>query len=407
MSAPPSVAADSARLRAMERLARLPAWVGVLAAALATALMVWAHPNMQIDTHVYRRGAEVLLAGTDRLYEQPYGDLPFTYPPIAAAFFLPLALPIPVAAFLLIAAGVAAIWRLTWIVLDVLRPGERGLVHAQVAAVLLPLAVLSEPLYKTFSYGQINLILAWLVAEDLLRLHRGRFGGVLLGIATLIKLTPAAFFLVVLLRKDVASMVRGVGTILAGIAVGFAVMPSSSRAFWTSMSQASDRVGDPAYFLNQSMKGVLARLGYGAGGVWLVVVLAVISVTAWTVWVALRADRDVPAVLATAVCALMISPVSWSHHWVWTWPLLVWAFAAHDARPGPRTATVAGLWALAIYTYPFWWAVPHDPDWASVPWWQMLLADTYVVLGLGTVIMFGWRAARVHRSAASRAPSAQ
>ena len=379
---------------------RVPGWGAAVAAGVALLLMVWCHPNMQIDTLVYRRGAQVLLAGTDRLYEQPYGDLPFTYPPIAAVLFLPLALPIPIAAFALIATGVAAIWRITWLTLDALRPDERSLDHARLAALVLPLAVLAEPLYKTFSYGQINLLLAWLVAEDLLRGHRGRFGGVLLGIATLVKLTPAAFFLVVLLRRDVGSMLRGIGTIVLGVVAGFVLMPQSSRIFWTNLSGASDRVGDPAYFLNQSLKGALARLGLGAGPVWVGACLVVLAVTAWAVHVALRAGRDVPAVLATGFCALLVSPVSWSHHWVWTWPLLVWAFAAHHARPGPKTVAAVVAWVVAVFGYPFWWAVPHDPDWAQVPWWQHLLADTYVLLGIGTILMFGWRAARLHRASA-------
>ena len=57
---------------------RVPGWGAAVAAGVALLLMVWCHPNMQIDTLVYRRGAQVLLAGTDRLYEQPYGCLLYT-----------------------------------------------------------------------------------------------------------------------------------------------------------------------------------------------------------------------------------------------------------------------------------------------------------------------------------------
>ena len=82
--------------------------------------------------------------------DRPYGDLPFTYPPIAAVLFLPLAVPWEsVASFGLILAGVASIWRVTWVVLDVLRPEESSLAHARLAALVVPVAVWSEPLYNT------------------------------------------------------------------------------------------------------------------------------------------------------------------------------------------------------------------------------------------------------------------
>lgn len=388
----------SLRKRVIERLATVPAWVGLLAVAVTVGFLAWWNPieSLNVDTIVYRRGAQVFLSGTDRLYEQPYGDLPFTYPPVAAMLFAPFALPVPLVSAGLTVTSTLAAWRITWLALDTLRPEESGAAHARVAALLMPLAMLAEPLYQTIAYGQINLVLAWLVAEDILRLRRGRFSGVLIGIATLVKLTPGVFFLVLLLRRDVPALVRGVATILVGVAVGFLAMPDSSRIFWSSLQGASDRVGDPGYFMNQSLKGALSRAGLTATPVWLIGVVLVVAISAWAIHVALRAGRDVPALLACAICGLLVSPVSWSHHWIWVWVILVWAFAGHDHRPGPRTVAVALAWALVVYAYPLGWAVPRDGTWPSgVPWWQMLVADLYVILGLGTTIMFGWRAARL------------
>ncbi len=59
-------------------------------------------------------------------------------------------------------------------------------------AVALCLAAAFEPLRETFSFGQVNMLLLFLVAVDLLRLLPGgnRWAGVGIGLATAIKLTP-------------------------------------------------------------------------------------------------------------------------------------------------------------------------------------------------------------------------
>jgi alpha-1,2-mannosyltransferase len=39
-------------------------------------------------------------------------------------------------------------------------------------------------------------------------------------------------------------------------------------------------------------------------------------------WIARRADPR-HGLLAVAMCGLLISPISWTHHWIWIVPLLV------------------------------------------------------------------------------------
>jgi alpha-1,2-mannosyltransferase len=66
-----------------------------------------------------------------------------------------------------------------------------------------------------------------------------------------------------------------------------------------------------------------------------------------------------PAGIAVcAVTGLLVSPISWSHHWVW-WilPALVLAHAAWTRRSGWLAAATA-LWAVWFYVGPFWF-VPH------------------------------------------------
>ncbi|WP_116112894.1 glycosyltransferase 87 family protein [Austwickia chelonae] len=380
-----------------------PAWSSV-AVLVAFLWILWTQPvtSLQIDSLVYRYGAEVLFSGTDRLYEQPDGALPFTYPPVAALFFTPLLVAEPLAALIVIVAGLASVWRMTWLVLDYLRPEEHG--HAMAAAALLPLAVLTEPIFKTFSYGQINLVLAWLVTEDLLGRHRGRFGGILVGLATLIKLTPAAFFLIIVLRRDVASFLRGIGTIIAGVVLGFLLMPSSSRIFWSGLTGAAQRVGDVAYFLNQSTKGAFARSGITASWPWILACLLILAATCLAAHLLLRSGRDLPAVLVTAFCALLISPVSWSHHWVWTWPLMLWAVIDHRPPLGKGLLFLGFSWAFAVLVRPFWWAIPHHGPWHEVSWWQLVISDTYMVVGAFTLVMLTVEAFRLRAQGTAIGP---
>jgi alpha-1,2-mannosyltransferase len=58
----------------------------------------------------------------------------------------------------------------------------------------------------------------------------------------------------------------------------------------------------------------------------------------------------VPALLATALTGLLVSPISWDHHWVWIAPAI--AVAAHYAVAAARSAPIAAPTALAPFTEP-------------------------------------------------------
>ncbi len=71
-----------------------------------------------------------------------------------------------------------------------------------------------------------------------------------------------------------------------------------------------------------------------------------------------RAGYRVPAILATALTGLLVSPISWDHHWVWI--ALAVATAGHYAIvAGRRGAKSAARWlwlAIAgmIFAYAAW-----------------------------------------------------
>jgi len=97
--------------------------------------------------------------------------------------------------------------------------------------------------------------------------------------------------------------------------------------------------------------------------------------------------QDVLAgILAVQLFTLLISPISWSHHWVWVIPALLWLVYRQSAC---QLATVtAVLWAAAVGSYLIsfllnWqlsiWIIPH-------PWWQTVLGWVYPSLGMLTIV---------------------
>lgn len=260
-----------------------------------------------IDLEVYYTAGKVLLTGGG-LYDQTIADLgnglPFTYPPFAAMVFATFAwLPIHVVIVLYHVASIAcAIFIARWLGKPLL------------AAALL---LLTEPGFATLNFGQVNIFLLLLVLADVLdKRPQWLPRGVLIGLAAAIKVTPGIFLLFFLVRKDVRGLLGmiagGAGaTVLAAI-----LRPHDSWTYFTDALLKSSRVGDPAYIFNASAQGVLLRL-HAPEWVWAVLVLVFLGLGIAVAWVASRRGETALAAAAIAGIGLLISPISWTHHWVW------------------------------------------------------------------------------------------
>lgn len=322
-----------------------------------------AHVSM-IDLMVYRAEGATVRAGGD-LYalRTTHARLPTTYPPFAALLFAPLTL-LDVAA-IRAAATVANLALLVAFAQLSLRLVGRP-ARVEHALWVAAFAVWCEPVWTTLRYGQVNLLLAVLVLWDLTRRPGNRWAGVGIGVAAAIKLTPA-LFVVLLLATGAALALTGqgawrpwlrhacmaVGTFLGATALAAAALPSDSWRFWTRMIFDAGRVGHAENTANQSLRGVLARLLHtGDPGPWwaLAAAVTVLLGLAIAVAAALR-GRRAEAVVACATTALLISPVSWSHHWVWCVPLALLLWEAGHRR-------AVALLAAVFCSYALWW-VPH------------------------------------------------
>lgn len=164
--------------------------------------------------------------------------------------------------------------------------------------------------------------------------------GLLVGLAAAIKLTPAIFVLFFLSRKRWKPVLTAVGTFAGAGLIGWVLAPGQSKQFWFDAMLDPRRVGGLAYTANQSLRGLLFRLGSPETW-WMVLCLIVLVVT---VLVLPRLRDDLTALLAVAAAGLLISPVSWSHHWVWIAPALLllpgWVRTAVGAvSPSARTGS--------------------------------------------------------------------
>ncbi|WP_235052362.1 glycosyltransferase 87 family protein [Yinghuangia soli] len=361
-----------------------------LAASIAAYLAVrgLTKPSM-VDLVVYRAEGQAVVDGRD-LYGPlgtPHGLLA-TYPPFAAMLFAGLTVP-PYEALRIgvIAANIALL--LLVVVLSARLAGIAVRRRATVVAAATALCIWAEPVFTTFRYGQVNLLLLALILWDFGRPAGTRTKGVALGIAMGIKVTPGIFVVYLLLTRRFREAAAAVAAFAATVAVGALALPGSSRAFWFTHLSDPQRVGRLENAANQSVRGLVVRITHTRepDQLWYLLVAAVGVAGLAGAVLAYRALGDRWGLPACAVTGLLVSPIAWTHHWVWCVPiaLLLWA----EARR--LLAAVAVFWTFAV------WAVPHVPyvelDFAP---WQTALSAWYILFGLGFLAL----AAAKARSAA-------
>ncbi|WP_238847058.1 glycosyltransferase 87 family protein [Nocardia arthritidis] len=347
-----------------------------------------------IDLQVYRNGARVWLNDGELYGPMPPVagiGLPFTYPPLAALFFAPLSLmPLALAEVLVLATSLFSLGITLWLVLARIRPGLSRMTMLTLVIAIIAVTQVLEPLRQTFGFGQINLVLMAAITLDCLVRKPFWPRGMLIGIAVSVKLIPAGYLLYFLLRRDWKAAVTLVISAAVAVGIGFALFPSDSVEYWFHTLADTGRIGPPFFAGNQSIKGLAFRLGVSnslATVIW--VALSAMAVALAAVWMhrLIGAGATVAALLVNAAAVLLVSPVSWSHHWVWVAPALV--VAADAIAKGKRNrgfvAAVAGFGLLFLIGPQ--WLLPHSNDrelgWA---WWQQVIGSSYVIATLAVFV---------------------
>ena len=386
-----------------------------------------------VDLRVYWRGGHAVLNHTS-LYNWPGTTMQFTYPPFAALLYTVLAvLPWHLVISLWTWASFAALVASVWVTL-----GGLGYQDTRVRAggTLAFTAVLfwTAPVLHVVYLGQIELLLMALVLWDLCQPEERRWQGIGVGIAAGIKLVPLIFIPYLLLTRRFRQAAVATATFAATVAAGFA-LPADSRTWWLDgLFTQGSRTGFPGRDINQSLPGLITRLsGSVAAGrpVWLVV--SALTLIAGVACAALlhRLGHPMIGILTCAITGLLVSPVSWDHHWVWIVPVVIVLAcyglrAVGAARYGLLSAAVLvtllfaawpGLvWGQPRYTGDFfeglvWWPpgtsnatyirLGDRASYAEYHWhgFQLVVGNLYVLTGMAVLLA---AAGFALRSAASR-----
>lgn len=324
-------------------------WCGAL--GVLAWLFVVTSPVHGEDLAVYYRASRALLSGTS-LYQVEQGVLPFTYPPFAAVLSIALSVvPFGVLRWLWTAGSLALVAWVTHVAFAPILATHRVARIFVLTALALVFAV-TGPVFDHLGWGQVGLPLMALCVADLCRARcRWLPRGVLIGVATAIKLTPALLIVYLLITKRVrAAAWAVVSAVICGV-TGWLVAPAASHEYWTVLIwHLSDRVGvgNNAVIGNQSLQGALLRSVpahlvttlWGAVGVVVLVggLLAAVR--------ARRVRGELAGVTTAALVSIVVSPVSWAHHFMWLIPALGVLIA--PATVGVVHRSPRWPWALAM-----------------------------------------------------------
>jgi len=334
-----------------------------------------------VDSDVYAMGGEIVRHGGD-LYSAATAEfLPFTYSPFAAVLFVPFSMLqadvarvlftlVSLFSYALVVATVSRRLRMSW----------------WQVTLLAVIGLAFEPMLRNVQLGQVNIVLMALVVTDWLLLPT-RYRGYLTGIAAGIKITPAAFLVLAVIRRDWAVAARGGVGLVGSVVIGWLAAPAATRTFWGGGFMGLEKFGSSEVLAadNQSLLGAWMRLTgtiVPSQTTQFVALLIGMSLGVTAAYVELRRARpgsDVAAVSWVALGSLLGSPVSWSHHWIW----LVVALGVLLAR-----ARYVGFALTALISwYPTIWINPpgdYRELMLNAP--QRILSCAYVIVGIALLL---------------------
>lgn len=385
--------------------------LGIAAGLIANKILIERY-NWRIDAAVYREGALALVNG-ESLYAQPFdmGDisLPFIYPPIGAILFAPWGyfdfITVELAGNLVVIGSSLLLLLCLYLVTNAVLSSRDKLLAFTIAAISWPIALFAEPVFLNADLGQINILIMALVVMDLLPIKRRIPRGVLIGLAAAIKITPLAMLLYFLVKKDFRGIINAVISLLAFTAIGAVLAWENTKEFFSStllnLSAEGDSGVDTTFQSNSSIQAMLYRWWTSKADaeasslptiLWIVLSLIAMAAVAYLMHQLFSRGLHVEAVMVNAMLMLLISPISWSHHWVW---LPLWAVVFfvryHQHRSHPKFLLWSGviLSVMLLMLPPKWWFGRDGVNVFELNFWEKLLISDWTWLSIGLMITLG------------------
>lgn len=311
-----------------------------------------------------------------------------------------------------------------------------------------------EPFTQSVGFAQVNTAMMALVMIDVAAPDSWKGRGVASGLAAAIKLTPAIAVLIFLLRRQWRSAITMVATSLAVTLLSWVISPGESARFFFDAMWDPQRAGDAYYTSNQNLKGFVARaLPENTWSIaWAIAVVLALVAAVWlclriqaaatsvvtphviyddaapgplnaaapatgaTASAALAAPAGdavelaasdavattpaapvLPENLATLLTAavimtlgLLVSPITWSHHWVWGLASVVALIAvALRLKSAPLAALALVQGALFIMA-PHWWfshGQVNELHWNVA---EQLVGSSYTLAAIASGVALAW-----------------
>ena len=406
-SVPPSVSESNSARRHQLKFKREWASSGLYALSaivwsLVAILLVHRGKSAPpLDFQGYRDAANNMLRG-GATYREHFTlmHLNFTYPPLALLLLSALTV-LPTLVVLAIWWLLSSVALVLFVVLAL--ESVTGLTRsiAVPAALILSGAalLLLEPVRSSMDFGQINFFLMLAILVDLTRV-RSSAKGVLTGLAAAVKLTPLIYIAYFVVSRSRLSTLRAVGAFVGATAVAWLVLPSDSALFWFHQAFIPGHKGRVRGTANQSWLGLVDRfsstLGYMTIIVWLVLSAATFLLGYCLAKRYIASARPIESVLALALTELLVSPISWAHHWSWIILLPVLLFAR---RRQSLSVSAAMLLLLAV-------AIAAPYRWFHYRWYDhglLAILPGYSLFFAGVLLLITmagseWRRAGRERS---------
>ncbi|GCD98214.1 bifunctional glycosyltransferase 87/phosphatase PAP2 family protein [Embleya hyalina] len=209
---------------------------------------------------------------------------------------------------------------------------------------IITLLVVSLPVRGNLSLGQLSLLPVLLALPAMLRAAPGRVASIAMGVAAALHPAMLLFAVYLWLTGKQRAAANATATFLGCTAVAWVTMPHDSFTYWVHHVAGAGLGGDADALSNQSLHGLLLRVGLSGPLEIALVVLLSAAVLWFGVPRAVAYAKDGQALLGAALagCVMVaVSPVSWQHQQLW---ILLVAVARLGARQTDRM-----VWPVAVF----------------------------------------------------------